>query len=82
MQAIVLGSKSVNATGLIRSLGMAGMSVTFMSNYSKIESKYTKNYVRLPDDKSKWIKAIIEYSLLFLQLMMILHICLMIIAMY
>ena len=43
MQAIVLGSKSVNATGLIRSLGMAGMSVTFMSNYSKIESKYTKN---------------------------------------
>lgn len=61
-KAIVIGSKSVNATGLIRSLGMAGMSVTFMSNYSKIESKYTKNYVRLPDDKSKWIKAIIEYS--------------------
>lgn len=59
--AIVLGSKSVNATGLIRSLGMAGMSVTFMSNYSKIESKYLTDYVKLPDNKSRWLDVVLGY---------------------
>lgn len=53
--AIVLGSKGVNATGLIRSLGMAGLSVTFASMYSKIESRYAENYLRLPEDMKLWV---------------------------
>lgn len=59
--AIVIGSKGVNATGLIRSLGMAGIDVTFMSNYSKIESKYTKNYVKLSSNIENWIGELIQY---------------------
>lgn len=49
--AIVLGSKGVNATGLIRSLGMASINVVYASTYSKIESKYVWKYLKLPEDK-------------------------------
>lgn len=59
--AIVLGSKSVNATGLIRSLGMAGMKVTFMSTHTKIESKYTTNYIKLPNSKIGWLDTLVGY---------------------
>lgn len=61
-RAIVFGSKSVNATGLIRSLGMAGYSVTFVSTYSKIESKYVSEYLRLSekDDGIDTLKNYIE----------------------
>ena len=59
--AIVFGSKGVNATGLIRSLGEAGYSVTFASNYSKIESKYTTAYLKLPDQTEKQAGCLIEY---------------------
>lgn len=59
--AIVLGSKSVNAVGLIRSLGQAGIPVTFASNYTKLESKWTRDYLRLPDDKSEWLTPLLTY---------------------
>lgn len=59
--AIVLGSKGVNATGLIRSLGMAGVSVTFATNYSKIESKYTAAYLKLPENMQLWLPILRDY---------------------
>lgn len=61
-EAIVIGSKSVNAVGLIRSLGAGHVDVTFMSTYSKIESKYTEEYVRLPDDRKKWLAILKQYG--------------------
>lgn len=61
--AIVYGSKGVNATGLIRSLGEAGYDVTFASSYSNIESKYTNDYLRLPEKKEAQIRALEEYIL-------------------
>ena len=61
-KAIVIGSKSVNAVGLIRSLGKGYVDVTFMSTYSKIESKYTKEYIRLPDDRKKWLAVLKQYG--------------------
>lgn len=59
---IIIGSKSVNAIGLIRSLGQAGKYVVFASNYSKIESKYTKEYLALPQQKDKWISVLQGYG--------------------
>ena len=61
-RAMVLGSKGVNATGLIRSLGMAEVYVIFASTYGKIESKYTKEYLRLPKDKNKWVSILNEHA--------------------
>lgn len=61
-KAIVIGSKSVNAVGLIRSLGERQFDVTFMSTYSKIESKYTKGYLKLPDDRKKWLALLQKYG--------------------
>lgn len=61
-KAIVLGSKSVNSTGLIRSLGRGGINVTFASTYSKVESKYTSDYLKLPKSKEKWINILTEYA--------------------
>lgn len=58
---IVLGSKGVNATGLIRSLGMKGCSVVFASTYTKIESKYVKDYIHLPNEQDKWINILIDF---------------------
>lgn len=54
-RAIVFGSKGVNATGLIRSLGCAGVYVTFASKYHCIESKYVQEYVKLPDNSCEWL---------------------------
>ena len=51
--AIVYGAHGVNAVGLIRSLGEAGFYVIFASIYRKIESKWLKEYWRLPDDEGK-----------------------------
>lgn len=62
VKAIILGSKGVNATGLIRSLGIAGINVVFASTHSKIESRYTKEYLSLPVDKNKWNMILIKYS--------------------
>lgn len=59
--AIVLGSKGVNATGLIRSLGMASINVVYASTYSKIESKYVWKYLKLPEDKKKWVNILNKY---------------------
>lgn len=59
--AIVLGSKGVNATGLIRSLGMASINVVYASTYSKIESKYVWKYLKLPEDKKKWVNILNNY---------------------
>ena len=59
---IVIGSKGVNAIGLIRSLGRDGERVVFASNYAKIESKYTKEYFELPKQKEKWIEALVRYG--------------------
>lgn len=61
-KAIVIGSRGVNAVGLIRSLGNKGIDVTFVSKYSKIESKYTKEYLRLPDNKEKWLALLQKYG--------------------
>lgn len=61
-KAIVIGSKGVNAVGLIRSLGEKHFDVTFMSTYSKIESKYTKEYLKLPDNKEKWLTFLQIYG--------------------
>lgn len=61
-EVIVIGSKGVNAVGLIRSLGEKHFDVTFMSTYNKIESKYTKKYFRLPDNKEKWIVFLQKYG--------------------
>lgn len=47
--AIVIGYKGTNSTGLIRSLGEAGYHVVFASSYSRIESKYTAEYLFLPE---------------------------------
>ena len=59
--AIVLGPKCVNATGLIRSLGEAGFYVVFASTYSKIESKFTNGYLRLPNDYEAQIEVLLDY---------------------
>ena len=59
--AIVLGPKCVNATGLIRSLGEAGYYVIFASAYSKIESKWTKGYLKLPQGDEAQIEILLEY---------------------
>ncbi len=61
-KAIVIGSKGVNALGLIRSLGERQFDVTFMSAYSKIESKYTKEYLKLPDNRKKWLALLQKYG--------------------
>lgn len=61
-KAIVIGSKGVNAVGLIRSLGERQFDVTFMSTYSKIESKYTKGYLKLPDNRKKWLALLQKYG--------------------
>ena len=61
-KAIVIGSKGVNALGLIRSLGERQFDVTFMSTYSKIESKYTKGYLKLPDNRKKWLALLQKYG--------------------
>lgn len=61
-KAIVIGSKSVNAVGLIRSLGEGHIDVIFMSNYSKIESKYTKEYLKLPNDRKEWLDVLKQYG--------------------
>ena len=67
--AIVLGSKGVNATGLIRSLGMASINVVYASTYSKIESKYVWKYLKLPEDKKKWVNILNKYKILLLILL-------------
>ena len=60
-RAIVLGSRSVNATGLIRSLGEAGIPVTFASVFGNIESKYNSFHLTLSRDEMKMKREIIEY---------------------
>lgn len=60
-RAIVFGSKGVNATGLIRSLGQGGCEVTFASTYSRIESKYTSGYLHLPENPKKQVACLAEY---------------------
>ena len=55
---IVLGSRGVNATGLIRSLGEAGKTVLFISSSACIESRFCSRYVRLPQQSSDWMKAL------------------------
>lgn len=59
--AIVLGSKGVNATGLIRSLGLAGIKVIFASNYSKIESRFCLGHLKLPRNKDAWLTILLDY---------------------
>ena len=61
-KAIVIGSKGVNAVGLIRSLGKENIDVIFASTYSKIESKYTKGYLKLPDNRKKWLALLQKYG--------------------
>lgn len=61
-KAIVLGSKGVNAMGLIRSLGLSGVHVVFASPYSKIESKYATEYVHLPNCRENWNDILISYA--------------------
>lgn len=56
--AIVIGSKGVNATGMIRSLGQAGYYVIFASTYSKIESKWTNAYWNLPKNKNQQVELL------------------------
>ncbi len=58
---MVLGSKGVNATGLIRSLGREGIPVVYASNNSRIESKYVFDYLRLPNKKEDWVGCLVEY---------------------
>ena len=58
---IVLGSRGVNATGLIRSLGEAGIAVTFASTFSNIESRYNTHYLKLSSNQEKMKKELIEY---------------------
>lgn len=60
--AIVLGPKCVNATGLIRSLGEAGCYVVFASTSSNIESKYTKEYLRLPKGDEAQLETLYRYA--------------------
>ena len=61
-EAIVLGSRGVNATGIIRSLGMMDIDVIYASTYDKIESKYAKGYLRFPENKKKWSVLLQEYG--------------------
>lgn len=61
-KAIVIGSKSVNAVGLIRSLGKENVDVIFASTYSKIESKYTKEYIKLPNNTDEWIALLKKFG--------------------
>lgn len=61
-KAIVIGSKGVNAVGLIRSLGQENIHVIYMSTFGRIESKYVKEYYRLSVDKNKWMDFFIEYG--------------------
>lgn len=48
--AIVVGSRGVNATGLIRSLGEAGISVYFASSFGSIHSKWVSGRLKLSGD--------------------------------
>lgn len=61
--AIVLGSKGVNATGLIRSLGEKGFFVVFASTYSKIESKWVKAYLKLNGNKKAQFNMLYAFIL-------------------
>ena len=59
--AIVLGYKGINSTGLIRSLGMAGFYVVFASSYSRIESRYTDEYLFLPEDEEEKLSVLCDF---------------------
>lgn len=59
--AIVIGYKGINSTGLIRSLGMGGFDVVFASSYSKIESRYTTAYLKLPVEEDERARILYEY---------------------
>lgn len=59
--AIVLGSKGVNATGLIRSLGEAGIFVVFASDYSCIDSRWTKEYLKLSKSDTQRINELLVF---------------------
>lgn len=59
--AIVVGSKGVNATGLIRSLGESGCYVVYASDYSCIESRWTKEYLKLSKNETKRINELVSY---------------------
>lgn len=59
--AIVIGYKGTNSTGLIRSLGEAGYHVVFASSYSRIESKYTSEYLFLPEKEDDRIEVLCRF---------------------
>ncbi|NLT15177.1 MAG: hypothetical protein GXY05_12625, partial [Clostridiales bacterium] len=48
--------------GLIRSLGRAGIRVTFASAYSRLESKWESDYLQLPRDKTGWLEVLSGYA--------------------
>lgn len=58
--AIVIGYKNANSTGLIRSLGEAGFRVVFASSYPRVESKYTSEYLFLPENEEDKIKTLCD----------------------
>jgi hypothetical protein len=59
--AIIFGSKSVNAAGLIRSLGIAGIETAFLSSSDSIDSRYLSHYYRLPKKANQKIYALISF---------------------
>ena len=59
--AIVIGYKGTNSTGLIRSLGEAGYYVVFASSYTRVESKYTADYLYLPDNEEERLGVLCDY---------------------
>ncbi|MDO4499439.1 MAG: hypothetical protein Q4B51_07465 [Coriobacteriaceae bacterium] len=60
-EAIVIGSRGVNAVGLIRSLGEAGYAVTFASTSDTIESRWTSRYLHLPESEEEQIWSLSSF---------------------
>ena len=59
--AVVIGTKGVNAAGLIRSLGEAGKNVVFASCNAALESKYIHRYIKFSENPVTRIKEIIDF---------------------
>lgn len=56
-----MGSRGVNAVGLIRSLGKSNIKVTFASSWDRIDSKWARDYLRLPCDVNAKLSKLIQY---------------------
>ena len=60
--AIVIGSRGVNAAGLIRSLGEAGIPVYFASSFGSIHSKWVRGRLKLSGDSEARVAELEDFA--------------------